>query len=126
MINGREKRTVIVGATPNSGRYAHIAAEMLNDDGFPFIPLGIKQGEVLGQTILDIRQSPPIEDVHTLTLYVGERNLAPYHDYLLSLRPQRIIFNPGAENRSLYQAAEAQGIEVVEACTLVMVRSNQY
>lgn len=99
---------------------------MLEDTNHPFIPLGIKRGEVLGQEILDIREQPEIQDVHTLTLYVGSRNLEPYHDYLLSLQPKRIIFNPGAENPELYQRAQAAGIEVVNACTLVMIRSDQY
>ena len=126
MMNGSEKRTVVVGATPNTGRYAWLASEMLEEDGFPFIPLGIKRGEVLGQEILNIQDQPAIADVHTLTLYVGAHNLAPYQEYLLSLRPKRIIFNPGSENPSLYKAAQEQGIEVIEACTLVMLRSRQY
>ena len=126
MMNSIEKRTVVVGATPNQSRYAYIAADMLHDDQVPFIPLGIKQGEVLGEAILDIKKRPEIKDVHTLTLYVGAQNLAPYHDYLLSLHPQRIIFNPGAENPDLYAQAKAAGVDVVEACTLVMIRSNQF
>ncbi|HAA16227.1 MAG TPA: CoA-binding protein [Cytophagales bacterium] len=126
MVGAETKQTVVVGATPNTNRYAWLASEMLSEDGFPFIPLGIKKGEVLGKEILDIREQPKVEDVHTLTLYVGASNLAPYHEYLLSLRPKRIIFNPGAENSELYQAALKQGIEVIEACTLVMLRSRQF
>ncbi|MEL6536314.1 MAG: CoA-binding protein [Bacteroidota bacterium] len=126
MVETQIKRSVVVGATPNQNRYAWLASEMLQEDGYPFIPLGIKTGEVFGQEILDIRKQPLIENVHTLTLYVGANNLEPYHDYLLSLRPKRIIFNPGAENPKLYQAALQQNIEVIEACTLVMLRSRQY
>lgn len=125
-MDGELKRTVIVGATPNEERYAYLAAEMLQEAGHPFVPVGIKKGRVLGEEILDIQDSPQVGAVDTLTLYVGATNLIPFHEYLLSLRPKRIIFNPGAENPLFYEAAQAAGIEVVEACTLVMIRSKQY
>jgi predicted CoA-binding protein len=69
---------------------------------------------------------PLLDKVHTVTLYVGTRNLPPLYDYILSLNPRRIIFNPGTENSELRQRAAAQGIETVYGCTLVMLATDQY
>lgn len=120
------KKTVVVGATDNSSRYAFIAANMLNEYGHEVVPLGIKKGEVAGKEILDIRQKPEIKDIDTLTLYLGPQNQPEWYDYLLSLKPKRIIFNPGTENADFETLAKKQGIEIEEACTLVMLRTGQY
>lgn len=120
------KRTVIVGATPNPSRYAFLAAEMLTEYQHEIIPIGIKKGEVLGIKILDINKRPAIAEVDTITLYIGPQHQPEWYDYLLSLKPKRIIFNPGTENDELEQLAEENGIEAVEGCTLVMLRSHQY
>lgn len=120
------KKTVIVGATTNPGRYAYLAAEMLTDYKHEIVPVGIKRGEVLGSQILNIREKPVIKDVDTITLYIGTQHQPEWYDYLLGLRPKRIIFNPGTENAAFERMAEEKGIEAIEACTLVMLRSNQY
>lgn len=120
------KKTVVVGATPNPSRYAYQAAHMLSRYGHAFVPLSIKQGSVAGEEIIDLRQKPPIPEVDTLTLYIGPRHHAEWMDYLLSLSPKRIIFNPGTENTAFMQKAEEQGIEVVAGCTLVMLRTGIY
>jgi len=120
------KKTVVIGATTDQSRYAYLAASMLNQYKHEFVPVGIKTGEVFGEPILNIRDKPAIADVDTITLYIGPQRQPEWYDYLLSLKPKRIIFNPGTENDELEQLAEAQGIEAVEACTLVMLRTNQY
>jgi predicted CoA-binding protein len=120
------KKTVIVGASPNQDRYAFQAASLLKRYGHEFVPIGIKRGEVLGQPIQDIRAFPVIPDVDTVTMYVRAELQAPYCDYILSLRPKRIIFNPGAENVEFAERAEKLGIEPIEACTLVMLRTGQF
>jgi uncharacterized protein len=120
------KKTVIIGATPDRSRYAYLAAQMLSEYNHEIVPLSIKKGEVFGKKILDLRQKPPIEDVDTVTLYIGTRHQPEWYDYILSLKPKRIIFNPGTENDELEKMAEAKGIEAVEGCTLVMLRSLQY
>lgn len=99
---------------------------MLNEYKHEFVPLGIKKGEVFGQPIQDIYNRPAIPDVDTVTLYIGPQRQPEWYDYILSLRPKRIVFNPGTENPTLEQMAEEQGIEALEACTLVMLRTNQY
>jgi predicted CoA-binding protein len=120
------KKTVIIGATPNSSRYAYLAAQMLSEYNHEIVPLGIQKGYVSGKEILDIRQKPAIDGVDTVTLYIGPQRQPEWYDYILSLKPKRIIFNPGTENDEFEQMAEAKGVEALEACTLVMLRSHQY
>jgi uncharacterized protein len=120
------KKTVIIGATPNSQRYAYIAAEMLTDYGHEIVPVGIKKGAVFGKPILDLREKPQIDDVHTITLYIGPQHQPEWYDYILQLQPKRIIFNPGTENQELMQKAKEAGIEPVIGCTLVMLRSSSF
>ena len=120
------KKTVIVGSTPRPYRYAHQAATMLDEREIPFVPLGIQEGEVLGRTILNIKDRPEIEEVDTLTMYIGAPRQKEWYDYLLSLQPKRIIFNPGSENFEFKEKAEKQGVECLEACTLVMLSIGNY
>ena len=120
------KKTVIIGATTDESRYAYLAAKMLTEYGHEIIPVGIKKGEVFGKPIQDIRTLPKIEGVDTVTLYIGPARQPEWYDYILSLKPKRILFNPGAENPEFEEKAEAAGVEVVEGCTLVMLRSRQF
>jgi uncharacterized protein len=120
------KKTVIIGATANPARYAFLAARMLTDYKHEIVPVGIKEGAVSGKEILDIFEKPAIGDVHTVTMYIGPQRQPEYYDYILGLKPKRIIFNPGTENDAFERMAEAQGIEAVEGCTLVMLRSGQF
>lgn len=118
------KKTLVLGATPNPGRYAYLAMHALVRHGHEAIPVGIRAGEVAGLPIL-IGQ-PEVADVDTVTLYVGPQRQPQYYDYLLALQPKRIIFNPGTENDELVDLAEAQGIETVQGCTLVMLSIGGY
>lgn len=120
------KKTVIIGATTNPGRYAYLAARMLTDYQHEIVPVGIKEGSVFGKEILDIFEKPEIEDVHTVTMYIGPQKQPEYYSYILALRPKRIIFNPGTENDEFERLAEEQGVETLEGCTLVMLRSGQF
>ncbi len=120
------KKTVVVGASPNPSRYAYLAANMLSSYGHEMVPVGIRKGEVSGQPILDLRQKPPVKDVDTVTLYIGPRNQPEWYDYILSLHPKRVIFNPGTENDELIKKLNDAGTETLEACTLVMLRTGQY
>lgn len=120
------KKTVIIGATPNTSRYAFMAAERLTGANIEFVPVGIKKGEVFGKEILPLREKPAIEEVHTVTLYVGPQNQVEWYEYILSLKPKRIVFNPGTENDELQEMARGQGVEVVEGCTLVMLGVGTY
>ncbi|RKR85316.1 hypothetical protein BDD43_5585 [Mucilaginibacter gracilis] len=118
------KKTLVLGATPDASRYAYLAANRLVKNGHDIINVGLKNGEVAGVTI----EKPQAihHDVDTLTLYIGTRNQPPLYNYILQTKPRRIIFNPGTENAELEQMAAQQGIETIEACTLVMLSTGQY
>ena len=120
------KRTAVIGATPNQARYAFMASKMLLDYKHEVIPIGIKTGQILGMNILDLRAKPSVESIHTLTLYIGPRHQPEWYEYLLSLNPKRIIFNPGTENYQFEELAKGRGIETLNACTLVMLRLGSY
>jgi predicted CoA-binding protein len=125
-MNKEDKKTVILGATENRMRYAYVAAEMFDERNIPFIPVGIKKGKIFGQDILDLRTKPEIKDVHTVTLYIGPQNQVEWYDYIISLKPQRIIFNPGTENPELMSLAKENGIQVCQACNLVLLSTGQF
>ena len=86
------KKTVILGASPNPSRYSFAAAQMLQEKNIDFIPVGIKKGEVFGRKILNLREKPSILDVDTVTIYIGPHNQPEWYDYVLSLKPNRVIF----------------------------------
>ena len=120
------KKTVIIGATNNPSRYAYLAAQMLDQYTHEFVPVGIRKGEVFGRPILNITEKPEVDNVDTVTLYIGPQHQKEWYDYILSLKPRRIIFNPGTENPEFEKMAERAGAEALEACTLVMLRTGQF
>ena len=122
----RSKKTVIIGATTNPSRYAFLAANMLHDYHHEIVPIGIRKGEVLGIPILDINQRPAVTDVDTVTLYIGPQHQPEHYEYIMNLKPKRVIFNPGTENREFEKMIIDAGAEATEACTLVLLRSNQF
>jgi predicted CoA-binding protein len=120
------KKTVVIGASTNPARYSYIASGMLSEYGHDIVPVGLKRGEVFGKEILDAGKRPVIDKVDTVTLYVGPTNQSGLFEYIMQLKPSRVIFNPGTENPELMRSLETKGIDVVEGCTLVMLRSQQY
>jgi len=118
------KKTVVLGASDNPSRYAYLAANKLKRFGHLVVPVGIRKGQVAGEEI--ITEKKPIADVDTVTLYVGTNNLPGWYDYILSLKPKRIIFNPGTENSELESKARAADIETIYGCTLVMLSAGEY
>lgn len=121
-----KKHVLIVGASSNPSRYAYTAAKMFQERGFEFILIGIKKGEVLGQPIVDLKEKPDLKGIDTITLYIGAANQQEWIDYLLGLNPNRIIFNPGAENPEFAKQAKANGVNVLNACNLVMLSTGQF
>lgn len=118
------KKTLIVGASTNPARYAYLVANKLVRKGYPIVNVGRKRGTVAGA---DIQGMDSIyTDIDTITLYVGPQNQPIYYDYILETKPKRVIFNPGTENEEFRQKLVKEGIETVEACTLVMLNTGQY
>jgi uncharacterized protein len=120
----QSKKTLVLGATPKPERYAYIATEMLLDFGHTVVPYGVKKGTIGDLTILN--EWPIDMDIDTVTLYISPRLQLQFYDRIIALKPKRIIFNPGTENLELEKLAEANNIIAQEACTLVLLRTNQY
>lgn len=120
----QQKKTLVLGASIHPNRYSYLAVQRLAANNHPVIALGNKEGTI-GNTIIETEKRP-FENIDTVTLYLNPLRQKEYYDYILSLHPKRIIFNPGTENDELYELAKAKGIEVEEACTLVMLSTNQY
>ena len=118
------KKTLVLGASPNPARYSYLAVNKLSRYNQPVIGIGRRKGKV-GDIEIDTEQKP-IEGLDTITLYLNPQNQKQYYDYIISLKPKRIIFNPGTENPELYKLARQNNIQVLEACTLVMLSTGQY
>jgi len=118
------KKTLVLGASENPNRYSYLAVERLLANNHPVVAVGKKAGVVFGIDILTSREMH--ENIDTITLYLNPANQKGYYDYLLSLNPKRIIFNPGTENIELAKMAEKKNIKVKFACTLVMLNTGQY
>lgn len=116
--------TLVLGASENPDRYSNKAIHMLLYHHHNVIPVGIKKGMVNGLEI--ITQPDYFKNVDTVTMYINPTHQEKWYDYILSLHPRRIIFNPGTENESFEKLANAHGIETIEACTLVMLSTGQY
>lgn len=118
------KRTLIVGASANPSRYSFLAARKLNVMGHPVVLLGRRKGLIADQ---EIHVEPIIwDDIDTVTLYINPSIQPSYYDYIISLNPKRVIFNPGTENPEFENILASKNIVPVEACTLVMLSTGQY
>ena len=115
----------VLGASPNPERYSHMAVKMLAEKGHAVFPVHPKSADIAGipafKGLADI-PSP----IHTVTVYVAPERSSGLAEDILALRPKRVIFNPGAENGALAQRLRADGIETLEACTLVLLRTGQF
>tara|TARA_B100000809_G_scaffold57505_1_gene53625 strand:- start:20273 stop:20638 length:366 start_codon:yes stop_codon:yes gene_type:complete len=119
------KRTLILGASPNPERYAYKATEMLSEHQHEVFPVGLRDGEIGVKEILT--NSPLLENIDTVTLYIGPKNQPKYYDYIINtINPKRIIFNPGTENKELVRLASKKGIKTEEACTLILLSIDNY
>ncbi len=119
-----KKKTIVLGASANPERYSFLAINKLNAYGHPVVAIGKKKGEIAKVAIET--EPKPLDDVDTVTLYLNANNQKQYYNYILSLNPKRIIFNPGAENEELNKLAIEKGIKTIEACTLVLLSTGQY
>lgn len=119
------KKTLIIGASPNPERYSYKAAHSLTRHGHQIIQIGKTDGEVASKPIL--QGKPQLKkDIDTVTLYVSPQNQVEWYDYVLALKPKRVVFNPGTENPEFEALLENNGIEPLEACTLVLLAIGAY
>lgn len=119
-----KKKTLVLGASTNPARYSNMAAHRLKQNAHEIVLIGNKNGEIAEEKILV--GEPVLNDIDTVTIYLNPKHQSQYYDYILSLQPKRIIFNPGSENAELLQLAQKNGIEVEVACTLVLLSTQSY
>src|SRR5690554_976206 len=119
------KKTLVLGATTNPNRYSYMAVNRLLENNYEVVPVGIKKGEVGGIKIENDLEKIH-EGIHTITLYLGPKNQLDYYDYILKTKPKRVIFNPETFNVELVELLKKNGIETVDACTLVMLSAGTY
>ena len=120
----QSKKILVVGASENPQRYSNKAIRKLLRYGYEVVPLAPRPGQVAGVSF--VTGYPEVKDIHTITLYIGPARQAAFYDYLLSLQPRRIIFNPGTENNTFLQKAQEQGVETIQDCTLIMLETGVF
>jgi len=117
-------KTLVIGASEKPERYSYKAINMLQEFGHEVLALGLKQGKI--DNIQIQTGKPEFENIDTITLYIGKERQPEYYDYLISLKPKRIIFNPGTENDEFIELAEKNNIHAEIACTLVLLSTRQF
>jgi predicted CoA-binding protein len=118
------KKTLVFGTSINPGRYSHLAVERLINHGYEVFAFGLKKGAISDVVIdTELRSYSALD---TITLYLSPERQVQYYDYLISLNPKRIIFNPGTENPEFYELLKRNNIDYEIACTLVLLSINQY
>lgn len=118
------KKTLVLGASLKPERYANIAMHRLVQNGHDVVAVGLRAGEVAGVSIAT--ESKYFNTIDTVTLYLNAARQEPFYEYILSLKPRRVIFNPGTENPEFYKILEENDIPFEAACTLVLLGTNQY
>ncbi|MEO5685580.1 MAG: CoA-binding protein [Chitinophagaceae bacterium] len=123
-MDKQTKKTLVLGASGNPSRYSFLAINKLRSKGHPVVAIGRKAAQVGDVAVLTAQG--PADNVDTVALYLNADHQKEYYDYILSLSPKRIIFNPGTENDELVALAKANNIEPMHACTLVLLSTGQY
>lgn len=117
-------KTLVLGASTNTQRYAHMAAVSLMSKGHEVVLVGQRDGEIKGVKILTGQLD--VDGIDTVTLYIGPQNQPAFYDYIIKINPRRVIFNPGTENPELFRMLKENKIDYELACTLVMLSIGSY
>ncbi|MCB0458013.1 MAG: CoA-binding protein [Flavobacteriaceae bacterium] len=118
------KKTLVIGVSMHPYRYAYMAVNRLLDHNIPVVAIGLQKGVIRSVEIET--EKIPFEGIGTVTLYISPKHQPEYYSYICSLKPKRVIFNPGTENPDFYSLLKKNNIEVEVACTLVLLSTNQY
>lgn len=124
MIRMKNKKTLVLGATTKTDRYAFKAVQQLVEKGHSVLAVGQNAGEIAGIKIQT--KAIPLKNIDTVTLYLNPTRQRDYYNYIVEAQPKRVIFNPGTENPEFYQLLQLNNIKVEVACTLVLLATNQY
>jgi predicted CoA-binding protein len=117
-------KVLVIGASTKPSRYSNMVIQRLVGTGYPVEALSLKSGEVAG--VVFQTGMPEISDIDTVTLYVNPERLEQFRGYIIGLKPRRVIFNPGTEFSDFEAELRSNGIEAVEACTLVLLSTGMY
>jgi uncharacterized protein len=117
------KKTLVIGASSNPSRYSYMAVNALRNHGQSVVALAKRNGQVAD---VEIQTEFPGDEIHTVTLYIGIKHQPEYFERIIKLNPERVIFNPGTENYEFAEKLRVNGIEAIEACTLVLLATGQY
>ena len=117
-------KTLVLGASTNKVRYSYKAIHSLVDKSHQVVAIGAKEGIAFDIPIE--KEQVAFQGIDTVTLYLNPQRQEAYYDYIVSLKPRRVIFNPGAENADLARRLQQTGVEALNACTLVMLKTNQF
>jgi predicted CoA-binding protein len=118
------KKTLVLGASPNPVRFSYKAVKSLLRNDQEVVAVGFKEGLIEDEKILV--GMPPVEGVQTVSVYIGSSRQADYYDYIISLKPERVIFNPGTVNPEFMARLKREGIEPVAECMLVLLNEGKY
>jgi len=118
------KNTLVIGASLKESRYSNLCVSTLVSGHFPVTAIGLREGSI--DEIPVQSGYPELNNIHTVSLYLGPENQVSWYDYILKLNPERVVFNPGTENEEFQAVLTNAGIEVIEGCTIVMVKSGTY
>ena len=119
-----KNKTLVIGASTNPNRYSNIAIKRLLDKNIAVVALGLRKGKVLDVVIND--EKVDFKGIDTVTLYLNPKRQVEYYNYIIGLKPRRVIFNPGTENMEFVELLKNNQIESEIACTLVLLSTNQY
>ena len=118
------KKTLVLGASLNTDRYSNMAVKKLLLNNINVKALGLRTGNI--NSVQIEKDHIYFKDIHTVILYLNRDRQKQFYDYIISLKPKRVIFNPGTENDEFYHLLEKESIDYIEACTLVLLSTNQY
>jgi len=125
-------KTVVLGASPNPARFSHKAVKSLLKKQQEVVAVGFKEGIIVydkdgiyAETAI-LKGTPPLEDVETVSIYIGSSRQEPYYEYIYSLKPKRVIFNPGTVNAEFMGKLRHAGIEPLSECMLVMLKEDKF
>lgn len=120
------KNTLVLGASLNTERYSNLAIKKLRANNFVTFAIGAKMGKVLDVDVFTNKIDFNEQEIDTVTLYLNPKRQEEYYDYILALKPNRVIFNPGTENGAFFELLNVNQIGFEQACTLVLLNTNQY
>jgi predicted CoA-binding protein len=120
-----QKKTLVIGASTNPARYSYKAIQSLVNHKHPVLAFGLRKG-IVNEIVIETELPSSIENLDTITLYIGPSNQPPIYADIIRLKPNRVIFNPGTENAELEELLTRNKIAFERSCTLVLLSLGNY